>query len=147
MTLSTRIAPHLPFLRRYSRALTGTQTSGDAYVAAVLEAIIADLTIFPDTPNDRVAVYKLFTKLFGSSAVQIPSRLHPMPGSSVPRRISRRFLRSPARPSFLLPSKISRLGEIADILDVPETEAMQLPRQGVAGNFAPGRNGYHDHRG
>ena len=33
MTLSTRIAPHLPYLRRFSRATTGSQTSGDAYVA------------------------------------------------------------------------------------------------------------------
>ena len=47
MTLSTRIAPHLPYLRRYSRALTGSQTSGDAYVAAVLEALIADRLHFP----------------------------------------------------------------------------------------------------
>ena len=77
MTLATRIAPHLPYLRRYSRALTGTQTSGDAYVAAVLEAIIADISIFPDTSNDRVALYKLFTRLFGSPAVQIPEPTSP----------------------------------------------------------------------
>lgn len=85
MTLSTRIAPHLPYLRRYSRALTGTQTSGDAYVAAVLEAIIADLSIFPDTANDRVALYKLFTQLFGSTAVRFQSRPRPMHGSNAPR--------------------------------------------------------------
>jgi DNA-directed RNA polymerase specialized sigma24 family protein len=126
MTLSTRIAPHLPFLRRYSRALTGTQTSGDAYVAAVLEAIIADLTIFPDTPNDRVALYKLFTKLFGSSAVQIPEPTSPYAWE---QRASVNLAKvSPiARQAFLLASVENfRLGEIADILDVPETEAMQL---------------------
>src|SRR5690606_15030734 len=42
MTLASRIAPHLPYLRRFSRATTGSQTSGDAYVAATLEALIAD---------------------------------------------------------------------------------------------------------
>ncbi len=42
MSLSTTIAPHLPFLRRYARALTGNQQSGDAYVAAVLEVLIED---------------------------------------------------------------------------------------------------------
>ena len=36
MSLSTRIAPHLAYLRRFSRAVTGSQTSGDAYVAATL---------------------------------------------------------------------------------------------------------------
>ncbi|MEQ9245517.1 MAG: response regulator, partial [Nitratireductor sp.] len=37
MTLSARIAPHLPYLRRFSRAVSGSQSSGDALVAAVLE--------------------------------------------------------------------------------------------------------------
>ncbi|MFN7024976.1 MAG: response regulator, partial [Pseudorhizobium sp.] len=33
MSLTTRVASHLPYLRRYARAVTGSQTSGDAYVA------------------------------------------------------------------------------------------------------------------
>ena len=66
MSLSTRIAAHLPFLRRYARAVSGSQTSGDAYVAAVLEALIADVSIFPTAASDRVSLYKLFAKLFGS---------------------------------------------------------------------------------
>ena len=47
MTLSTRIAPLLPLLRRYARAVTGSQNAGDAYVAATLEALIADVSAFP----------------------------------------------------------------------------------------------------
>ena len=73
MTLSMRIAPHLPYLRRFSRATTGSQTSGDAYVAATLEALIADVSIFPEASNDRISLYKLFSKLFSSSAVHIPA--------------------------------------------------------------------------
>lgn len=72
MTLSMRIAPHLPYLRRFSRAVTGSQTSGDAYVAATLEALIADVTIFPEASSDRIALYKLFSSLFTSAAVRIP---------------------------------------------------------------------------
>ena len=72
MTLSTRIAPHLPYLRRFSRAVTGSQTSGDAYVAATLEALIADISLFPTASNDRIALYKLFSALFSTSAVQVP---------------------------------------------------------------------------
>ena len=72
MTLSTRIAPHLPYLRRFSRATTGSQTSGDAYVAATLEALIADISLFPEASNDRIALYKLFSALFSSSSVQVP---------------------------------------------------------------------------
>ncbi|MDK1489959.1 response regulator [Sinorhizobium sp. 7-81] len=77
MALSNRIAPLLPYLRRYSRALTGSQTSGDAYVAAVLEALIADTTIFPEASSDRVALFRLYTSLFGSSSVLIPEPVSP----------------------------------------------------------------------
>ena len=37
LSLAFEIAPHLPFLRRFSRALTGDQHAGDSYVAALLE--------------------------------------------------------------------------------------------------------------
>ena len=39
---SQAVAQYLPFLRRYARALTGSQMSGDAYVSATLEALISD---------------------------------------------------------------------------------------------------------
>ena len=71
MPLSTRIAGHLPYLRRYSRALTGSQNSGDTYVSAVLEALIADISIFPSASSDRVALYKLYSKLFGSMTLDL----------------------------------------------------------------------------
>lgn len=71
MPLSNRIAGHLPYLRRYSRALTGSQTSGDAYVASVLEALIADVSIFPSGSSDKVSLYKLYSKLFGSVSIEL----------------------------------------------------------------------------
>ena len=40
--MSKAIAPHLPYLRRFARALAGTQAAGDAYVAATLEVLIED---------------------------------------------------------------------------------------------------------
>jgi DNA-directed RNA polymerase specialized sigma24 family protein len=39
MSLLANLAPHLPYVRRYARALTGDQAVGDAYVRAALEAI------------------------------------------------------------------------------------------------------------
>src|SRR5690606_38718448 len=72
MTLSTRIAPHLPYLRRFSRALTGSQTSGDALVAATLEAIIADVGAFPELSSDRIGLYRVFTRLFTSVGIRVP---------------------------------------------------------------------------
>lgn len=72
MSLSMRIAAHLPYLRRFSRAVTGSQASGDAYVAAVLEALIADITLFPQTSNDRVGLFKLYCSLFENLTIDLP---------------------------------------------------------------------------
>src|SRR6202047_5138471 len=66
---SSAVAQYLPFLRRYARALTGNQASGDAYVAATLEALIADRSIGDDPRGARVALYRLFTKIWNSVAV------------------------------------------------------------------------------
>ena len=37
MSLGEQIAKNLPYLRRYARALTGSQATGDAFVRATLE--------------------------------------------------------------------------------------------------------------
>jgi CheY-like chemotaxis protein len=64
------VAQYLPFLRRYARALTGSQGSGDSYVAATLEALIADPTVIDDPKvQPRVALYRLFTKIWNSVPV------------------------------------------------------------------------------
>jgi len=72
MSLSASIAPHLPYLRRFARAASGSQSSGDALVAAMLEALIADASIFPRASNDRIALYQLFAKLFASVNIKVP---------------------------------------------------------------------------
>ncbi len=69
MSDSKTVAQHLPLLRRYARALTGDQTSGDAYVAATLEAMIADPATLKADGGPRVALYRLFTKIWNSIAL------------------------------------------------------------------------------
>ncbi len=66
MSISQEIAPHLPHLRRFSRALSGSQDSGDAYVVAVLEALVADPSIFPEGLAPRIGLYHLFLKIWNS---------------------------------------------------------------------------------
>ncbi|MFN3717744.1 MAG: response regulator [Rhizobium rhizophilum] len=100
MSLTARVAVHLPYLRRYARAVTGSQTSGDTYVAAVLEALIADISIFPDTGDDRVALYKLFVTIYDSTKVELPQITSPFAWekraaanlASVPTRARHAFL-------------------------------------------------------
>ncbi len=69
MSTSTAVANYLPYLRRYARALTGNQVSGDAYVAATLEALIEDSALIEDPRGPRVALYRLFTKIWSSVSV------------------------------------------------------------------------------
>lgn len=71
MKLAADIAPHLPFLRRFSRALTGNQNSGDAYVVALLEALIADPTKFDTEPSVKVSLYRTYCKLWESVSLNV----------------------------------------------------------------------------
>lgn len=67
MSLGQELAPHLPFLRRYARALTGTQAHGDAYVRAALEAIVAAPEDFPRDVDARLGLYRTFQRIWGST--------------------------------------------------------------------------------
>ena len=42
MSTAQLVVQHLPYLRRYARALTGSQMAGDAYVAATLETLVSE---------------------------------------------------------------------------------------------------------
>ncbi len=65
--VSAGIAEHLPFLRRYARALTGNQASGDAYAAATLETILEDRSIFSTGLSPRVALFRVFHTVWNSA--------------------------------------------------------------------------------
>jgi CheY-like chemotaxis protein len=66
MTVSQAIAPHLPSLRRFARALCGSQESGDAYVVALLEALVENPSMFPKDLEPKTALYQLFLKIWNS---------------------------------------------------------------------------------
>jgi DNA-directed RNA polymerase specialized sigma24 family protein len=74
---SEAVAKYIPFLRRYARALTGTQSSGDAYVVAALEALIEDPSVLDGPRDPRLALFQLFTKIWKSVV------LNEAPGESV----------------------------------------------------------------
>ena len=69
MSTSQAVLQHLPSLRRYARALTGSQASGDAYVVATVESLIASPQVLESSSNPRVGLYRLFTKIWNSVAV------------------------------------------------------------------------------
>jgi DNA-directed RNA polymerase specialized sigma24 family protein len=69
MLKSHAVAQHVPYLRRYARALTGSQNSGDSYVAAVLEALVKEPGVIDVVENPRVALFRLFSAIWNSVAV------------------------------------------------------------------------------
>ncbi|WP_417622876.1 response regulator [Parasphingorhabdus sp.] len=71
MSLAENLKPHLPYLRRYARALTGSQHSGDAFVKATLEAIIADPKCMSGDNDVRVQLYRIFSRIWESANVSL----------------------------------------------------------------------------
>jgi CheY-like chemotaxis protein/DNA-directed RNA polymerase specialized sigma24 family protein len=130
MALAHSIAEHLPYLRRYARALCGTQKSGDAYVRACLEAIVADTSIIGADVSPRVGLYRLFHKLWGSANVDMRAHATVRSHSGVEKRLGDL---SPARRQALLLTAMEgfNVGDTARILDVGEDEVKQMVAQAV----------------
>lgn len=79
MSTSQLVAQHLPFLRRYARALSGSQSAGDAYVTAMLETLIADPSTLDRSIDPRVALYTLLTRLWDSVTLNAQLDAPPAP--------------------------------------------------------------------
>jgi len=71
LSLLARLAPHLPYVRRYARALTGDQTTGDHYVRVALEALAAGERVLEANLTPRVALYHVFHAIWCSSGAQL----------------------------------------------------------------------------
>lgn len=129
MSLSTRIAPHLPYLRRFSRAVTGSQTSGDAYVAAVLEALIADISIFPEASSDRIGIYKLYSQLFTTLSVPVPEVTSPFAWEQKASANLAAIAPMPRQAFLLVAVEDFQPEEVAEILDIDERRLSDLLNQ------------------
>ena len=126
MSLLARLAPHLPYVRRYARALTGDQATGDNYVRVALEALAAgELQLSPEmTP--RVALYHVFHAIWATTG----ARLEDMSGiggreDDATRRLMRIAPRS--RQAFLLTALEGFTpSEAAQILDAEPRDVDRL---------------------
>ena len=124
MSIARSIAPHLPYLRRFARALEGSQAGGDAFVAATLEALIADPSAFPTDVPTKVGLYRTFVGLWSSTH----RGEKPLRGSGLSDALRRNLEALPpaSRQAFLLRTvEEFSLAEVAAIL--------QTSPEGVAG--------------
>lgn len=70
-SLSAQIGANLPYLRRYARALTGNASSGDAYAAATLEAILSDPSLYDSGFGAKAGLFRVFHAIWSSASAQI----------------------------------------------------------------------------
>lgn len=66
-SFSDLIAAELPYLRRYTRALTGSQSRGDKYTVATLELILKDRSEFENDDPVKVNLFKCFHAIWVTS--------------------------------------------------------------------------------
>ncbi|WP_457093931.1 response regulator [Microvirga sp. P5_D2] len=69
MSTAQLVVQHLPYLRRYARALTGSQMAGDAYVAATLETLVSEPETIGPSGNVKVELFQVFTRIWNSLSV------------------------------------------------------------------------------
>ena len=74
MSLGAKVATNLPYLRRYARALTGSQSTGDAFVRATLEAALADGELRALIGEGRPQLYHAFHRVWSSGFVDTGDR-------------------------------------------------------------------------
>ena len=67
MSISKDIKPVLFYLRRFSRALNGSQEAGDAYLTATLEHLLDNLSAFNREMPTRIAFYQLYLDVWSST--------------------------------------------------------------------------------
>jgi DNA-directed RNA polymerase specialized sigma24 family protein len=125
MALSKEIAPILPYLRRYARALTGSQQQGDDYVVETLESLVADPRSFPSDLPTRVGLYRIFTRAWSSSPDHRARSTEEL--SASPGQNSLNLLTPRSRQAFLLRAVEGfSIEEVAKILDVTEDDVHSL---------------------
>ena len=121
--VSDQLGANIPFLRRFSRALTGSQQSGDAFAAAALEAILADRSLLDDT-DVKTGLFKVLYSIWASVGAPIDD------GESGVRAKAQKRLQSltnNSREALLLHTiEGFSFGEIATIIGVSQEEAGEL---------------------
>ncbi|MEL7198345.1 MAG: response regulator [Pseudomonadota bacterium] len=71
MSLAQQVAANLPYLRRYARALTGSQSTGDAFVQATLEAALSDEELKASLDEGRIPLYRAFNTVWSSAYLDV----------------------------------------------------------------------------
>lgn len=124
MSTAQLVVQHLPYLRRYARALTGSQMAGDAYVAATLETLVSEPETIGPSGNVKVELFQVFTRIWNSLSVNGRSE---QIQRDLPAEVRLGQITPLPRQAFLL-SCLEGFGEeeVGQILDVDTTTVREL---------------------
>ena len=132
MSIGAEVAAHLPFLRRYARALTGSQSTGDAFVKATLEAALADDDLAQSLKGGRVPLYAAFNKLWASAYMEVAEEVD---GHGRQEAAAQDQLRkiTPLNRQALLLTTVEDFSpaQAAQIMDVEEDDISQLVQEAI----------------
>ena len=130
MSFVDKLAPHIPYVRRYGRALTGDSTLGDSWVRLTLEAVATGRATLDADLTPRVGLYRAFHAVWRSGDGARASNdvaVH-APEASADIRLRRMAPRS--RQAFLLTAMEGfTSSEAARILDADTVEVERLIAQ------------------
>ena len=122
--LAQSIGRELPYLRRYARALTGSQTAGDNYAAATLEAILSDRELM-DAEDTRIGLFRTFHAIWQSSGQPVASENQSTREAAAQAHL--RGLTANSREALLLRTiEELRYDQIARIMQIDQSEAEEL---------------------
>ncbi|MFP7673986.1 response regulator [Marivita sp. S0852] len=122
--LADAISPNLLYLRRYARALTGSQSTGDAYAAATLEAVLADETAFDRSLSPKVALFRVFHIIWHSGGAPSEGRENGL-RAAAKKHLDK--LTANTREALLLSTvEEFAIKDIAEIMDVSVEDADKL---------------------
>ena len=127
MSISSKIAPHLPYLRRFARALAGSQAGGDAYAVATLQTLVEEPALLPEGEDIRIGLYRLLLRVWSTVAVNelVPESALQQLGDAARRNLESLAPRS--RIAFLL-TAVDGLSQdqVAQVLDCSSADAKSL---------------------
>ncbi|MCV2446003.1 response regulator [Paracoccus sp. DMF] len=122
--LAQSISRELPYLRRYARALTGSQTAGDNYAAATLEAILADRSVMQGD-DTRIGLFRTFHAIWQSSGQPVEAEAQTPREARAQAHL--RGLTPNSREALLLRTiEELRYDQIAQVMQCPQAEAEEL---------------------
>ena len=131
MSLGDQIAKNLPYLRRYARALTGSQATGDAFVRATLEAALADDQLKKSLEGGRVPLYRAFNKVWSSAYLDVPETAGIVPGEDVAQDRLKSITPLNRQALLLTTLEDFSIEQAADIMDMAPGEIEALVQEAV----------------